>query len=66
MMQGAISCLCIYLGHELNLYKTLAQLGPSTVQKLASAANLSERWVQEWLYQQSAARMVCCDAEAKT
>lgn len=66
MMQGAISCLCVSLGHELGLYKVLSKLGPSTVQQLAAAAGLSARWVEEWCYQQSAARLVCCDQEAKT
>jgi hypothetical protein len=65
MLQGAISSLCVYLGHELGLYKTLKSLGPSSPQQLASAAGLSERWVTEWLYQQSASRLVCCDSEAK-
>lgn len=65
MLQGAISSLCVYLGHELGLYKNLKSLGPSSPQQLASAAGLSERWVTEWLYQQSASRLVCCDSEAK-
>lgn len=67
MMQGAISSLCVYLGHELGLYKTLHKLGPSTPEGLAAAAGggLSERWVREWLYQQAASRLVCCDGEAK-
>jgi hypothetical protein len=65
MLQGAISSLCVYLGHELGLYKTLKQLGPSTAQQLAAAAGLSQRWVQEWLYQQSSSRLVCCDTEAQ-
>lgn len=64
-MQGAITSLCIYLGHELGLYKTLHGMGPSTAQQLATAAGLSERWVREWLYQQSASRLVCCDSNAE-
>lgn len=65
MLQGAISSLCVYLGHELGLYKTLQQLGPITAQQLAAAAGLSQRWVQDWLYQQSSSRLVCCDTEAQ-
>jgi hypothetical protein len=65
MMQGAISSLCVYLGHELGLYKTLKARGPCSAHELAAAAGgLSERWVREWLYQGAAARLVCCDSEA--
>jgi hypothetical protein len=30
MMHGAVSSLCVYLGHELGLYKTLKSLGLAT------------------------------------
>lgn len=62
---GALNCLCVTLGHKLRLFSQLKRLGPTSAAGLASAAAVSERWVQEWLYQQAASGYVCCDESAR-
>jgi ubiquinone/menaquinone biosynthesis C-methylase UbiE len=41
--------LAISVGHQTELFETLAQLPPSTSTEIASAAGLDERYVREWL-----------------
>ena len=41
-----------FVGEQLGLYRALAAIGPASSQELATATQLSERWVREWLYQQ--------------
>lgn len=45
---GAIT-LMISIGHKTNLFDVVARLSPSTSHQIAAAAELSERYVREWL-----------------
>ena len=51
---GVWDIATVYIGDRLGLYTRLKELGPATSTELASAAGLSERYVREWLEQQTA------------
>ena len=61
---GGLNCALTLVGDQLGLYKALAKTGPCTSQTLADATNLSERWVREWLYQQSCIEQIDYDEAA--
>ncbi len=63
---GGLNVALTHLGHQLGLYRALAASGPSSSQGLADKTNLSERWVREWLYQQSCIRQVSYNEENET
>src|ERR687898_2329553 len=46
--EGAIA-LMTSIGHRTGLFDVMAGLPPSTSEQIASAANLDERYVREWL-----------------
>ncbi len=46
--EGAIA-LMTSIGHRTGLFDVMAGLPPSTSEQIASAANLNERYVREWL-----------------
>ena len=48
-LSGAMSCLNIYIGHELGLFDVLSKSGPTTSQDFASGAQINERYAREWL-----------------
>jgi SAM-dependent methyltransferase len=48
-VNGALSCLNVYLGHRLGLYKALAEAGPVTSAELSRRTAYSERYLREWL-----------------
>jgi len=50
--------LMIYLGDQLNLYKTMAGGGVMTSHDVAGEAGLNERFVREWLLGQAAAGLI--------
>ena len=50
---GGLNCALSFMGEQLGLYRALADGGQTTSAGLAERANLSERWVREWLYQQA-------------
>ncbi len=54
-VEGAFSCVLGHLGDKLGLYAALREAGPSTSEELAANTGLHERWVREWLHQQTAA-----------
>ena len=58
--------LMISIGHRTRLFDAMAKLPPSTSQQIASAANLNERYVREWLGAMVAGRIVNYDAELGT
>jgi len=62
-IEGAFTCVLGHLGDKLGLYSTLAQTGPMTSEELATRTELDERWVREWLRQQSAAGLVSFEDE---
>jgi SAM-dependent methyltransferase len=49
ILNHAALALSISLGHRTGLFDTIAHLGPATSDRIAHAANLSERYVREWL-----------------
>ncbi|MBM3237906.1 methyltransferase domain-containing protein [Candidatus Poribacteria bacterium] len=46
---SGMSCLTLYIGHRLGLFKALADAGPVTSDELAKQSGLNERYIQEWL-----------------
>ena len=53
MVAASFNCAITVLGDRLGLYKALGDIGPSTSAELAIHLRLHERWVREWLYQQT-------------
>jgi len=51
---GAASVALVRMGDALGLYKTLHEKGSMTCAELASAANVNERYLREWLVHQAA------------
>ncbi|MFC3069149.1 class I SAM-dependent methyltransferase [Phenylobacterium soli] len=62
-MGAAVSAALVLLGDHLDLYKTLAALGPSTAGELAREAGAAERYVREWLSAQACAGYVNYDPD---
>jgi SAM-dependent methyltransferase len=52
---GAFNMLSIYMGDQLGLYRALADEGPATAKELASRTGTQERYIREWLEQQTVA-----------
>src|SRR5262245_35103961 len=52
---GTFSLFSIYIGDRLGLYRALAEAGPSTSGELADRTNTHERYIREWLEQQTVA-----------
>lgn len=61
MTSGAL-CFGIWLGDELGLYRTLADIGPATARELAEKTSTNPRLVLEWLDGQAAGRLVDYDS----
>lgn len=49
VLNDAMLALMTSIGHQTELFDTLAGLPPSTSEEIATAANLDERYVREWL-----------------
>ena len=58
---AGLEVMTIYLGNRLGLYRALVDHGPATSTELAARTNTSERYVREWLEQQSAADILRVD-----
>ncbi len=54
-MSGAFNIFTMYIGDRLGLYWALAQNGPTNSTELAARTGTSERYVREWLEQQTLA-----------
>ena len=52
---GTFSLFSIYIGDRLGLYRALAEGGPATSTELASRTGTNERYIREWLEQQTVA-----------
>ena len=63
---GAASVAMVRMGDSLGLYKTLHANGAMTCQQLASAAQVNERYLREWLAHQAASNYLAYDAAAQT
>ncbi|HEX9114806.1 MAG TPA: SAM-dependent methyltransferase, partial [Anaerolineae bacterium] len=55
---GAFNIFAVYLGDRLGLYRALAEAGPSTPAELAARTGTNERYVREWLEQQTVAGII--------
>jgi SAM-dependent methyltransferase len=66
MINGAMLTLLMSIAHRTGLFDVMATLPPSTSEEIASAANLNERYVREWLAAMSAGRIVEFDAANRT
>jgi 2-polyprenyl-3-methyl-5-hydroxy-6-metoxy-1,4-benzoquinol methylase len=62
---GALA-LMTSLGHRTGLFDTLAILPPATVEQIAEAAGLNERYVREWLGAMVVGRVMEYDPSAHT
>ena len=54
-LSAAMTGVMVRVGHELGLYRALAEHGPLTSPQLAERASVFERYAREWLHQQRAA-----------
>lgn len=59
---GAVSVPLVRIGDALGLYRTLADIGPATPEKLATEAGCALRYVREWLSAQAASGYVTHDS----
>ncbi len=50
---GMFDIAAMYLGERLGLYRSLAEKGPATSDELAGRTGTNERYVREWLEQQT-------------
>ena len=64
MVAASFNCAITVLGDRLGLYRALGELGPSSSTRLASHLALHERWVREWLYQQTCIGQLEYDASS--
>jgi len=63
MLNGGALMVMTSVGHRTGLFDALAELDGATSHELASAAELDERYVREWLGAMTAGRMVELDPE---
>ncbi len=61
ILNGAAAALMISIGHKVELFDTMSRIGPSSVSKIASTAELDERYVREWLSAMTTAEIVTYD-----
>ena len=58
-LEGAVTSGMIHLGDRLGLYQNLSSFAhPVTSDELAASLQLHPRWVQEWIHNQAAARLL--------
>jgi ubiquinone/menaquinone biosynthesis C-methylase UbiE len=48
-LNAGLSCLNLYVGYRLGLFKALANSGAITIEKLSKQTGLNERYMREWL-----------------
>ena len=58
---GTMDIYAVYLGDRLGLYAALAAIEPATPGELAGATGTAERYVREWLEQQTVSGILACD-----
>jgi SAM-dependent methyltransferase len=66
MVNGGFLSLMLSIGHRTGLFDLLATMPPSTSEKIASEARLSERYVREWLGAMVTGRIVEYDPPTAT
>jgi SAM-dependent methyltransferase len=65
-LNEAFLAMMISIGHQTNLFDTMAELSPSTSDEIARAAGLQERYVREWLGAMVTGRVVDYDPTRRT
>ena len=60
-LEGAVTAGMIHLGDRLGIYSAMSDGRSRTSVEIATATDLHERWVREWLHNQVGARFVVCD-----
>jgi 2-polyprenyl-3-methyl-5-hydroxy-6-metoxy-1,4-benzoquinol methylase len=60
---GAFDIFTIYLGDRLGFYQALSEHGPATSEELAACTGSYERYVREWLEQQTVAGILKVEDE---
>jgi 2-polyprenyl-3-methyl-5-hydroxy-6-metoxy-1,4-benzoquinol methylase len=66
MLNDTSLVLMCSIGHQTGLFDTMATLPPSSSQRIAATAGLSERYVREWLGAMVTGRIVVYDPEDDT
>jgi ubiquinone/menaquinone biosynthesis C-methylase UbiE len=66
IINDAALALMMSIGHRTGLFDTMSNLPPSTVEQIARAAQLNERYVREWLGAMVTGRIVEHDDRAQT
>ena len=66
MLNQAALTLMISIGHRTGLFDVMADLPPSTSDKIARSAGLNERYVREWLGSLTVGGIVTYNPAAKT
>jgi len=66
LLNNAATALMLSVGHRTGLFDTLAGMEPATIEQIAEAAGLNERYVREWLGAMTTARIVEHDPVAQT
>src|ERR687887_2011826 len=63
---GAASCVLVYIGDKLGLYKAMYNFAkPITSQELANNTRTSERYIREWLANQAAGGYLTYDSSSQ-
>jgi SAM-dependent methyltransferase len=65
-VDSASLAILLSIGHQTNLFDTLAELPPATSAQIADAAGLNERYVREWLGGVVSGRVVDYDPTTQT
>lgn len=62
LMNNALLCLLVSIGHRTGLFDTMAGMAQATSEEIAQTAGLNERYVREWLNAMTVGRFVEYDA----
>ena len=63
---GSLAIALAGVGYEVGLYKQLARIGPCTPNQLAQSTGCVERYVRDWLINQTSAQFISYDTQANT
>ncbi len=62
-LSGVMSIFSVYIGVKLGLYNALVEGGPATSAELAARTSTQERYIREWLEQQTVGNILVVDDE---
>ncbi len=65
-LNDAFLAMMVSIGHQTNLFDTMAELPRATSEEIARAAGLQERYVREWLGAMATGRIVEYEPAGKT